>query len=86
MEDKKRTEILLKVIERVCNKNPGMQTLVDESVMDICKDEGVSSKQVFFAFLCCWLYCFGLSEHKFFVCEGHLNFSGDQEKKSCGIF
>ena len=48
MKDKKRIEILLKVIERVYSKNPGMQTLIDESVIDICKEEGVSPEQVFF--------------------------------------
>ena len=48
MKDKKRVEILLKVIERVYSKNPGMQTLIDESVIDICKEEGVSPEQVFF--------------------------------------
>ena len=48
MKDKKRIEILLKVIERVYSKNPGMQTMIDESVIDICKEEGVSPEQVFF--------------------------------------
>ena len=46
MKDKKRTEILLKGIERVYSKNPGIQTLIH-----ICKEEGVSSKQVFFSLL-----------------------------------
>ena len=77
MKDKKRIKILLKVIERVYTKNPGMQTLVYESMIDICKEEGVSSEQVFFAFLCCWLYRYELFKHIFFVCEGQLIFSGD---------
>ena len=53
MKHKKKIEILLKVIERVYTKNPGMQTLIDELMIGICKEEGVSPEQVFFAFLCC---------------------------------
>ena len=65
-----------------------MQTLVDKSMIDVCKEEGVSHEQVFFAFLWCWLYRYGLSKYKLFVREGQLmkmlgfSFSGDQEKKS----
>ena len=58
-------------------------------MIDICKEESVSSEQVFFffTFFCCWLYRNELSQHEFFVCEGQLMkilgfiFSGDQEKK-----
>ena len=60
MKDKKRIEIPLKVIERIYSKSPGMQTLIEESMIDICKEKSVSLEQVFFAFL--WL-----SEHKFFI-------------------
>ena len=63
MKDKKRIEILLKVIERVYSKNPGMQTLIDESVIDICKEEGVSPEQVFF------LHFFAVD----FIVMGYLN-------------
>ena len=48
MKDKKRIEILLKVTERVYSKNPG-KTLIDESMIDICK-EVVPFEQVFFCF------------------------------------
>ena len=41
MKDKKKFEILLKAIEKVYTKNPGMQILIDESVLHICKEEGV---------------------------------------------
>ena len=58
MKDKKNIEILLKVIERVYTKNTEIQKLIDESMIDVCK-EGVSLEQVFFAFLCCCL-----SKHK----------------------
>ena len=49
MKDKRKIEILLKVIEIVYTKNPGMQKLVDKSMIDLCK-EGVSPEQVFFVF------------------------------------
>ena len=68
-----------------------MQELIDKLMIDVCK-EGVSHEQVFFAFLCCWLYCYGLSKYTFFVCEGQpmkmlgFSFSGDQEKKSSITF
>ena len=47
MKDKKNIEILLKVTERVYTKNLGMQKLIDESMIDVCKEEGVSPEQVF---------------------------------------
>ena len=37
MKDKQRIKILLKIIERFYCKNPGMQTLIDESRIDICR-------------------------------------------------
>ena len=67
-----KVEVLLKVIETVYTKNPGMQKLIDKSMMDICKEEGVSTEQVIFAGLCCWFYRYELSKHKFFVCERQL--------------
>ena len=47
MKDKKRIKILLEVIERTYSKNQGIQTQIDESMMDICKEKSASSKQVF---------------------------------------
>ena len=44
-----------------------MQTLIDKSMLFICEEEGVSPEQVFFVFLCCLLYHYGLSERKSFV-------------------
>ena len=32
-----------------------MQKLIDESMIDMCEEEGVSRELVFFAFLWCWL-------------------------------
>ena len=42
MKDRKKIEILLKVIARVYTKSPGMQKLIDRPMKDICKEEGVS--------------------------------------------
>ena len=63
-----------------------MQTLIDESMIDICIEEDMSPEQVFFAFLCCRLYPYRLSKHIFFVCKTQLIFSGDQEKEPCRSF
>ena len=41
---------MLKLPERVDSKNSGMQSLIDESMTDICKKEDVSPKQVYFGF------------------------------------
>ena len=46
MNDKKRIKILLKVLERIYSKSPGMQTLIEESMIDKCKEECVSPEQV----------------------------------------
>ena len=40
MRDKKRIEILSKVIKRVY-KNPEMQALIDKSMIDVYKEDGV---------------------------------------------
>ena len=42
MKDKKKIEILLTVIEKAYNRNPGIQTLIDKAMIDICKEESVS--------------------------------------------
>ena len=60
-------------------------------MINLCK-EGVSPELVFFALSCCWFYCYGLSKHKFCMCEGQLMkilgfiFSSDQEKNHVGLF
>ena len=47
------------------------------------KKEVCQPNMYFFAFLCCWIYHYGLSKHRFFVCNGQLIkilgsiFSGD---------
>ena len=49
-----------------------MQKLIEESMINARIEEGMLPEQVFFAFLCCWLYHFGLSSHELFVYEGSL--------------
>ena len=48
MKVKTKIEILVKVIEKFYTKNPGMQKLIEKSMIDICKEESVLSEQVFF--------------------------------------
>ena len=72
-KDKKRIDILLKIVERSYSKSPGMQTLTDESMIDICKGEGVFPEQVFFAFLYCLPYRYGLSAHSDFCGDSGKN-------------
>ena len=51
MKDKKRIEILLKVIRRLHDKNPDMKKSNDSSVIDVCKEGGVTPEQVFLILL-----------------------------------
>ena len=48
MKDKKKLEVLLKVIKRVYDENPGMQEMMDASMIEKCAEESVSPEQVFF--------------------------------------
>ena len=50
MKDKKKLDVLLKVIKRIYDKDPGMQEMIDASMMEVCAEEGVSPEQVFFYF------------------------------------
>ena len=50
MKDKKKIEILFKVIERIFSKNPEMQKLIDELMINVGKEESVSPEEVFFYF------------------------------------
>ena len=51
MKDKKKLEVLLKVIKRIYDKNPGTQEMIDASIIEVCAEEGVSPEQVFFVLL-----------------------------------
>ena len=66
MKDKKKLEVLLKVIKRIYDKNPGTQEMIDASIIEVCAEEGVSPEQVFFIllFLCSCLYHNDYSKEK----------------------
>ena len=51
MKNKKKLEVLFKVIQRIYDKNPGMQEMIGASMKDVSADEGVSPEQVFFILL-----------------------------------
>ena len=51
MKGKKKLEVLLKVIKRIFDKNPGMQHTIDALMTKACTEEGVSPEQVFFILL-----------------------------------
>ena len=72
MKYKKGIEILLKVIGRVYSKNPGMQTLIDKSMIDTCKQEGASPEQDFFLFFAVGFIVMDYLNINIFVCEGQL--------------
>ena len=38
MKDKKRIDILLKIIEKAYTKNPGKQKLLEELMIHVCKE------------------------------------------------
>ena len=48
MKDKKRFEILLKVINRIYNENCEIHELIDASIIDVCTEEEVLPEQFFF--------------------------------------
>ena len=47
MKDKKRFEILLKVINRIYNENCEIHELIDASIIGVCTEEGVLPEQFF---------------------------------------
>ena len=57
-------------MERVYCKNPGIQTLIDESMIHICQDEGPSPKQVFLLFCAAALSLWAIWTETF-VCAKH---------------
>ena len=52
----KIVKVLLNVIQRIYDKNPGMQEVIDASMIEVSTEESASPEQVFFIlfFLC---YC-----------------------------
>ena len=57
-KDDKRVKILLKFIQRIYDKKPGMQEVIDASMIEVCTEEGgVSPEKIFlFYFFCCFLF------------------------------
>ena len=47
---RRKLKFLLKVIERVYTKNPEMQKLIEELMINVRKEEGVLPEQVFLCF------------------------------------
>ena len=50
MKDKKKLEVFLKVIQRVFDKTPEMQEVIDAQMLDVPAEECVSPEQEFFYF------------------------------------
>ena len=50
MKDNKRVKVSLKVIQRIYDKNPAIQEVIDASMIEVCAEEGISPEQVFFCF------------------------------------
>lgn len=50
MKDKKRFEILWKVIKKVYDENPKLQKFIDALIAEVWAEESVSPKQVCFYF------------------------------------
>ena len=51
MKDKKKFEVLLKVLQNFFNENPKIQEVIDVSMVEIRAEEGVSPEQVLFFLL-----------------------------------
>ena len=51
MKDKKKFEVLLKVLQNFFNENPKIQEVTDVSMVEIRAEEGVSPEQVLFFLL-----------------------------------
>ena len=50
MKDNKRVKVLLKVIQRIYDKNPEIQEVINVPMIKVCAEEGVPPEQVFFYF------------------------------------
>ena len=50
MNDNKRDKFLLKVIQRIYDKNPEIQEVVEASMIEVCAEESLSPEHVFFYF------------------------------------
>ena len=57
LKDNKTAKVLLKVIQRLYDKNPEIQEVIDASMKEVCAEEGVSPEHLFF----CLTFSFMLS-------------------------
>ena len=48
MKDKKKLDVLLKVIQRIYDKNTEMQEVIDAMMLEVCTEEGVSPEKIIF--------------------------------------
>ena len=48
MKNNKRVKVLLEVIQKVYDKNPEMQEVINASKIEICSEEDTFPEQVFF--------------------------------------
>ena len=46
MEDNNRVKVPVIVIQRIYNKNPETQEVIDMSMIEVCSKEGISPEQV----------------------------------------
>ena len=51
MKDKKKIEVLLRIIKRIYDQNPEMQEAIDVLIVEVCTEEDVSFEQLFFILL-----------------------------------
>ena len=51
MKNKRRTEMLLKVIKRFHQQHPDMCKIIDSSMVHVCREENISPDQPFFILL-----------------------------------
>ena len=65
MNNKNRSEILLKVIERLYQQYPDIQEFINFVIVDICRKENISPEKVFCTFRCRCLYHNKLLKKKF---------------------
>ena len=50
MKDNNRVNVLLKVIQRIYDKTPEIQEVINSSMIEACAEKSVSPEQVFFYF------------------------------------
>ena len=58
MNDKRRTFILLKILDQILQDNQDVKNCIEKSITTICIEEGISLKQVFYIlYILFFYYC-----------------------------